>query len=135
MLIVRRVSYLLPETLDQDMPVPPKKVHTPPSSHNSSPNEEKSDSSAPAVTTPDTGSQMHRYLLLLPWLTPATFCTIWCRVDQAFKLVLATEARSSQSACRAHHMHSPSTRLSCMCLYNNLNKLHQQKHADTCRTE
>ena len=56
-----RVSYLPLEMLDQDMPVYPKKVHTPPSSHNSSPNEEKTDSSAPAVTTPDTGAHMHRY--------------------------------------------------------------------------
>ncbi|DBA93109.1 TPA: hypothetical protein ACH3X2_003427 [Trebouxia sp. C0005] len=54
-----RVSYLPLEMLDQDMPVYPKKVHTPPSSHNSSPNEEKTDSAAPSVTTPDMASQMH----------------------------------------------------------------------------
>ncbi len=56
-----RVSYLPLDMLDQDMPVHPKKVHTPPSSHHSSPNEEKTDSSTLAVSTPDTCSQIHRY--------------------------------------------------------------------------
>lgn len=60
-----RVSYLPLEMLDQDMPVHPKKVHTPPSSHNSSPNEEKTDSAALSVSTPDTASQMHSDYLRL----------------------------------------------------------------------
>lgn len=49
------------EMLDQDMPVYPKRVHTPPSSQKSSPNEEKTDSAAPLASSPDIGSRIHRY--------------------------------------------------------------------------
>ena len=39
------------------MPVHPKKVHTPPSSHHSSPNEEKTDATMPAASSPDVCAQ------------------------------------------------------------------------------
>ncbi|KAL3137819.1 hypothetical protein ABBQ38_005075 [Trebouxia sp. C0009 RCD-2024] len=60
-----RVSYFPMEMLDDDMPVHPKRVQTPPSSKNSSPNEDKTNSAAPMASSPDLGSRIHSDMLRL----------------------------------------------------------------------
>lgn len=88
--VAGRVSYLPMDMLDTDMPAHPKKVHTPPSSHHSSPSEEKTDSAAQAAPTPHIGSHIQRYasrqtqftiiaIKLLPQLkslSPSSFNTV-----------------------------------------------------------